>query len=210
MPRHPEGAQGHTAQGNRLPVFDDAIDVDRHQAAESARGVVLTRFQRRGLAAERDDLRSGQFLHRRVSLDMIKMRMARYDHFDVLDVEPELLDVRHDDVVHLAGARVVEYVALRSRDQIRAILAAYPIDVADDAEPFGRARLVLRLKASSAGQSQNPDRRTEHHQRTELTHELPLNKTARFGFLRNGLSVSRGPGRSEDRPLRLTSVEADW
>src|SRR5688500_18098726 len=118
MPRHPEGAQGYAAQGNRLPVLDDAIDVDHHHAAESSSGVVLTGLERRGIAAESDDLRAGQFFHRRVSLDVIKMRMARYDHFDVLDVEPQLPDVRDDDVVHLAGARVVEYVALRSRDQI--------------------------------------------------------------------------------------------
>src|SRR6185503_16307921 len=180
MPRYPEGAQGPAAQGNRIPVLDDAIDVDRHHAAESPSGVVLTGFKRRGIAAESDDLRSGQFFHRRVSLDVIKMRMARYDHFDVLDVEPELLDVRHDDVVHLVGARVVEYVALRSRDQIRAILAAHPINVADDAEPFGRRRrLILSLNGFDASRSaercHNPDRCTEQHQRTDLTHKTSLN-----------------------------------
>src|SRR4029453_6573612 len=112
------------------------------------------------IAAESDDLRSGQFFHRRVSLDVIPMRMARYHQFDVLDVEPEFLDVRYDHVVHLVGARVVEYVALRSRDQIGAILAAHPINVADDAEPFGRARLILSLNGShpspTAGRGHNP------------------------------------------------------
>src|SRR5688572_20902474 len=178
MPGHPEGAQGHAAQGNRIPVLDYAIDVDRHHAAESSSGVVLTGFKRRGIAAESDDPRSGQFFHRRVSLDVIKMRMARYDHFDVLDVKPQLLDVRHDDVVHLAGARVVEYVALRSRDQIRAILAAHPINVADDAEPFGRRRLIpslYRFRASrSAERCHHPDRCTEH-QCTDVTHNTSLN-----------------------------------
>src|SRR5688572_7836159 len=175
MPGHPEGAQGYAAQGNRLPVLDYAIDVDRHHAAESSGGVVLTGFKRRGIAAESDDLRAGQFLHRRVSLDVIKMRMARDDHFDVLDVKPQLLDVRYDDVVHLVGASVVEYVALRSRDQIRAILASHPINVADDAETFGRRRLILSLNgfhaSSSAERCDNPDRCTEQHQRTDLTHK---------------------------------------
>src|SRR5687768_2290291 len=165
MPRHPEGAQGHAAQGNRIPVLDYAIDGDRHHAAESASGVVLTGFKRRGIAAESEDLRPGQSFHRRVSLDVIKMRMARYDHFDVLDVEPQLLDVRHDDVVHLAGARVVEYVALRSRDQIRAIFTAHPINVADDAEAFGRWRLILSLNgfhgSRSAERGHHADRCTE-------------------------------------------------
>src|SRR5262245_16131903 len=153
MPRHPEGAQGYAAQGNRIPVLDNAIDMDRHHAGEAPSGVVLTGFKRRGIAAESDDLRSGQFFHRRVSLDVIKMRMARYHHFDVLDVEPQLLDVRHDDAVHLVGTRVVEYVALRSRDQIGAILAAHPIDVADDAESFGRARLILSLNGLHSSRS---------------------------------------------------------
>src|SRR5688572_18673478 len=179
MPRNPKGAQGHAAQGNRIPVLDYAIDVDRHHAAESPGGVVLTGFKRRRIAAEGDDLRSGQFFHRRVSLDVIKMRMARYDHFDVLDVEPQLLDVRHDDVVHLVGARVVEYVALRSRDQIGAILAAHPVNVADDAEPFGRRRLILSLTgfhaSRSAERGHNPDRCTEQHQRNDLTHKTSLN-----------------------------------
>ena len=106
------------------------------------------------------------------------MRMARDDHFDVLDVEAQLLDIRHDDVVHLAGARVVQDVALRSRDQIRAILAAHPMNVADDAEPSGRRRLILslnRLRASrSAQRCHHPDRCTEH-QCTDLTHDTSLN-----------------------------------
>src|SRR5678815_3923233 len=102
----------------------------------------------------------------RVSLDVIKMRVARDDHLDVPEVEPQLLDVRHDDVVHLVGARVVEYVALRSGDQIRAILAANPIDVADDAEPFGR-RLILGLngfqESRGAERCRHPDRGTEQY-----------------------------------------------
>src|SRR6186713_199841 len=178
MPRHPKGAQGHAAQGNRIPVLDYAVDVDRHHAGESPSGVVLTGFKRRSIAAESDDLRSGQFFHRRVSLDVIKMRMARYHQFDVLDVEPQFLDVRHDNVVHLVGARVVEYVALRSSDQIGAILAAHPINVADDAEPFGRALLILSLDrfhaSRSAKRCDNPDRCTEQHQRTDPTHKTSL------------------------------------
>ena len=178
MPRYPEGAQGHAAQGNRIPVLDDTIDMDGHHPAESSSGVVLAGFKRRGIAAESDDARSGQFFHRRVSLDVIKMRMARDDHLDVLDVEAQLLDVRHDDVVHLAGARVVEDVALRSRDQIRAILAAHPINVADDAEPSGRRRLILSLYRFRASRStercHHPDRCTEH-QCTDLTHNTSLN-----------------------------------
>src|SRR5262245_13201509 len=170
MPWHPEGAQGHATQGNRVPVLDHAIDVDRHHAWKSSSGVVPTRFKRCGIAAESDDLRAGQFFHRRVSLDMIKMRMARYEHFDVLDVEPQLLHVRHDDVVHLIGARVVEYVALRSRDQIGAILAAHPINVADDAKPL-RRRLILSLNGFYASRSaeryHERDRCTHQHQRTE-------------------------------------------
>ena len=131
----------------------------------------------RGIAAESDDLRAGQFFHRRVSLDVIKMRMARDDHFDVLDVEAQPPHVGHDDVVHLAGAGVVEDVALRSRDQIRAILAAHPINVADDAEPPGRRRLILsliRFRASrSAERCHHPDRCTEH-QCTDFTHHSSL------------------------------------
>src|SRR4030095_16064895 len=177
-PGLPEAAQGHAAEGNRIPVLDYPIDADRHHAAESPGGVVLTGFKRCGIAAESDDLRAGQSLHRRVSLYVIKMGMARYDHFDVLDVEPQLLDVRHDDVVHLVGARVVEYVALRSRDQIRAILAAHPINVADDAEPSGRRRLILSLNGCQASRSaercHHPDRGTEQHQRTDLTHKTSL------------------------------------
>src|SRR6188474_724830 len=103
------------------------------------------------------------------------MCMARYHHFDVLDVEPQLLDVRHDDVVHLIGTRVVEYVALWSGDQIRAILATHPINVADDAEPCGRRRLILCLNGfhatRSAERRHNPDCSTEQHQRSDLTHK---------------------------------------
>ena len=69
--------------------------------------------------------------------------------------------------------------ALRSRDQIRAILAAHPINVADDAEPFGRVRLILSLNGFRASRSaercHNPDRGTEQHQRTDLAHKTSLN-----------------------------------
>src|SRR4030095_4980420 len=157
-------------------------------------------------------LRSGQSFHRRVSLDVIKMRMARYDHFDVLDVEPQLLDVRHDDVVHLVGARVVEYVALRSRDQIRAILAAHPINVADDAEPFGRRRLILSLNGFHASRSaercHNPDRCTEQHQCTDLTHKTSLNLSwGASEALPSSVNLNRP---SKHNPRRKSSPVALW
>src|SRR5262245_51742498 len=107
------------------------------------------------------------------------MGMARYEHLDVLDVEPQPLDVRHDDIVHLVGTRVVKDVALRSRDQIRAILAAHPINVADEAEPSGRLRLSLSLNAfRSAERCHDPNRRAEQHQRTDLTHKTSLKRMA--------------------------------
>src|SRR5207245_11279742 len=64
--------------------------------------------------------------------DVIPMRVARDHDFDVLDFETELLHVRNDHIVHFGRARIEQNVALWRGDQIGAILAAHPINVAED------------------------------------------------------------------------------
>ncbi len=69
------------------------------------------------------------------------MGMTGHHELDVLQLEPEGLDVRANHVVHLVDARVEENVSLRRDDEIgRQPLGAHVIDVADDAEMVQRAR----------------------------------------------------------------------
>src|SRR5688572_26203670 len=78
------------------------------------------------------------------------MSMARNHDLDVLHFEAQLLHVRNDRVVHLVGTRVVENVPRRSGNQIGAILAAHPINVAYNTKRFDRLSLGLVLPPALA------------------------------------------------------------
>jgi hypothetical protein len=84
-----------------------------------------------------------QLLHRRVTADVIEVRMAREHDLDIPHPESELLDVCRDHRRHLRGPCVDQDVALRRGDEIgRNILCAHVVDVAN--QPERLLRLAVR------------------------------------------------------------------
>ena len=84
-------------------------------------------------------LGAGRLLQHRQPARVVGVRLRVQEHFDVLDVEAELRDARHDHLRSGGIAGVEHDVALGPGDEEgRDVVRADVVEVAGDAERFGR------------------------------------------------------------------------
>jgi hypothetical protein len=119
-------------------VADDPDPDEGPQRQDDVR-VVASGGEAVGARFARPQLGTGRLLEHPQPARVVGVRLRAQEHFDVLDVEAELRDARHD---HRRGAGIaaVEHdVALRPGDEEgRDIVRADVVQVAGDAERFGR------------------------------------------------------------------------
>ena len=103
------------------------------------------------------------------------MRMSRQEDFDVLQLEPKLVEVRANHRVHLPRPRVDHDVALGRRDEIRGnVSRTNVVDVANDAERFHgfthlAVELCSRFRRERRGLRREDDRTHDNRQHS-VTH----------------------------------------
>ena len=197
------------AERDRVAVLEGAIDLDRVELrARSAAEPEITAtagLQQILVALVDQYLRAGHPLQLGQARDMIVMTMRRGENLRVGDLEPELGGAGGDLLRGVAHPRVDQDVALRRDDEVGGqVVAADPVDVADDAERREGPRPLVVLAAARcgacAGICSRPYRgwlllrahspRQRHHHRRSRHHSshrhLPAKARACRSFLARG------------------------